>query len=292
MTKIAFLGLGQMGTPMATRLLAAGHELTVWNRTIERAEPLREAGATVAGAPAEAGRAADVAITMVTDPEALERVVFGPEGLADALGPGRLLLEMSTVGPDEVRSIAERLPEGVDVVDAPVAGSVPQATEGALKVLAGGSDGAFERARPILETFGSVRHVGGPGAGAAMKLVVNSTLGAAITAVGEAIALADALGLDRGITLDVLSGSQLGPAVSSKRESIQTGAYPPRFKLSLAAKDLRLVADAAASTGRDLPVAAAARTWLERALAAGAGELDYSAVVATIVGEEPHPAIG
>ena len=90
MTKIAFLGLGQMGTPMATRLLAAGHELTVWNRTIERAEPLREAGATVAGMPAEAGRAADVAITMVTDPEALERVVFGPDGLAEALGPGRL----------------------------------------------------------------------------------------------------------------------------------------------------------------------------------------------------------
>ena len=291
MTKIAFLGLGQMGTPMATRLLAAGHELTVWNRTIERAEPLREAGATVAGMPAEAGRAADVAITMVTDPEALERVVFGPDGLAEALGPGRLLLEMSTVGPDEVRSIAERLPDGVDVVDAPVAGSVPQATEGELKVLAGGSDVAFERARPILETFGSVRHVGGPGAGAAMKLVVNSTLGAAITAVGEAIALADALGLDRGTTLDVLSGSQLGPAVSSKRESIQTGSYPPRFKLSLAAKDLRLVADAAASTGRDLLVAAAARTWLERALAAGAGELDYSAVVATIVGEEPHPAV-
>jgi 3-hydroxyisobutyrate dehydrogenase-like beta-hydroxyacid dehydrogenase len=291
MTKIAFLGLGQMGTPMATRLLAAGHELTVWNRTIERAEPLRESGATVAGTPAEAGRTAEVAITMVTDPEALERVVFGPDGLSEALGPGRLLLEMSTVGPDEVRSIAERLPDGVDVVDAPVAGSVPQATEGELKVLAGGSDVAFERARPILETFGSVRHVGGPGAGAAMKLVVNSTLGAAITAVGEAVALADALGLDRGTTLDVLSGSQLGPTVSSKRESIQTGAYPPRFKLSLAAKDLRLVADAAASTGRDLPVATAARTWLERALAAGAGDLDYSAVVATIVGEEPHPAV-
>jgi 3-hydroxyisobutyrate dehydrogenase-like beta-hydroxyacid dehydrogenase len=291
MTKIAFLGLGQMGTPMATRLLAAGHELTVWNRTIKRAEPLRQAGATVAATPAEAGRTAEVAITMVTDPEALERVVFGPDGLAEALGPGRLLLEMSTVGPDEVRSIAERLPDGVDVVDAPVAGSVPQATEGELKVLAGGSDVAFERARPILETFGSVRHVGGPGAGAAMKLVVNSTLGAAITAVGEAVALADALGLDRGTTLDVLSGSQLGPTVSSKRESIQTGAYPPRFKLSLAAKDLRLVADAAASTGRDLPVATAARTWLERALAAGAGDLDYSAVVATIVGEEPHPAV-
>jgi 3-hydroxyisobutyrate dehydrogenase-like beta-hydroxyacid dehydrogenase len=289
MTKIAFLGLGQMGTPLATRLLEAGHDLTVWNRTPERAQPLRDAGASVARTPAEAGRAADVAITMVTDPEALEHVVFGPDGLSDALGPGRLLLEMSTVGPDEVRSIAERLPDGVDVVDSPVMGSVPQATAGELNVLAGGSEGAFERVRPILDTFGNVRHVGGLGAGAAMKLVVNSTLGAAITAVGEAIALADALGLDRGITLDVLSGSQLGAAVSAKRESIETGSYPPRFKLSLAAKDLRLVTEAAARIGRELPVASAARHWLEQAIEAGAGDLDYSAVVATIVGEEIRP---
>jgi 3-hydroxyisobutyrate dehydrogenase-like beta-hydroxyacid dehydrogenase len=292
MTKIAFLGLGQMGTPMATRLLEAGHDLTVWNRTPKRAQPLRAAGASVARTPVEAGRAADVAITMVTDPEALERVVFGSDGLADALGPGRLLLEMSTVGPDEVRSIAERLPDGVDVVDSPVMGSVPQATAGELNVLAGGSEGAFERVRPILDTFGNVRHVGGLGAGAAMKLVVNSTLGAAITAVGEAIALADALGLDRGITLDVLSGSQLGAAVSAKRESIESGSYPPRFKLSLAAKDLRLVTDAAARIGRELPVASAARGWLEQALEAGAGDLDYSAVVATIVGEQIDPVAG
>jgi 3-hydroxyisobutyrate dehydrogenase-like beta-hydroxyacid dehydrogenase len=290
MTKIAFLGLGQMGTPMATRLLGAGHELTVWNRTPARAQPLRDAGASVAETPAEAGRATDVAITMVTDPEALERVMFGPDGLADALGPGRLLLEMSTVGPDEVRSIAERLPDGVEVIDAPVMGSVPQATAGELNVLAGGTEGAFERVRPILDTFGNVRHVGALGAGAAMKLVVNSTLGAAITAVGEAIALADALGLDRGTTLDVLSGSQLGAAVSSKRESIETGSYPPRFKLSLAAKDLRLVTDAAARIGRALPVASAARYWLEQAIEAGAGDLDYSAVVGTIVGDKIDPA--
>lgn len=292
MTKIAFLGLGQMGAPMTTRLLRAGHELTVWNRTIERTELLRQAGAAVARTPAGAGRAADIAITMVTDPEALEQVVFGPHGLAESLGEGRLLLEMSTVGPDEVRSIAERLPDDVDMIDSPVMGSVPQATEGKLKVLAGGSDEAFERVRPILEVFGSVRHIGGPGAGAAMKLVVNSTLGAAITAVGEAIALADALGVDRGTTLDVLSESQLGSAVSSKRESIETGSYPPRFKLSLAAKDVRLVTDAAARAGRHLPVATAARAWLEAALEAGSGDLDYSAVVATILGERPVPASG
>ena len=292
MTKIAFLGLGQMGTPLAIRLLEAGHDLTVWNRTPARAQPLRDAGASVADTPAEAGRAADVAITMVTDPEALERVVFGPDGLADALGPGRLLLEMSTVGPDEIRSIAERLPDGVEVVDSPVMGSVPQAIAGELNVLTGGSDAAFERVRPILDTFGNVRHVGALGAGAAMKLVVNSTLGAAITALGEAIALADALGLDRGAALDVLSGSQLGAAVSAKRESIETRSYPPRFKLSLAAKDLRLVTEAAAKTGRELPVASAARRWLEQAVEAGSGDLDYSAVVATIVGEEIGPMAG
>lgn len=290
MTKIAFLGLGQMGTPLAIRLLEAGHDLTVWNRTPARAQPLRDAGAVVADTPAEAGRAADVAITMVTDPEALERVVFGPDGLADALGPGRLLLEMSTVGPDEIRSIAERLPDGVEVVDSPVMGSVPQAIAGELNVLTGGSDAAFERVRPILDTFGNVRHVGALGAGAAMKLVVNSTLGAAITALGEAIALADALGLDRGAALDVLSGSQLGAAVSAKRESIETRSYPPRFKLSLAAKDLRLVTEAAARTGRELPVASAARRWLEQAVEAGAGDLDYSVVVATIVGDEVERA--
>lgn len=292
MTKIAFLGLGQMGTPLAIRLLEAGHDLTVWNRTPARAQPLRDAGAVVADTPAEAGRAANVAITMVTDPEALERVVFGPDGLADALGPGRLLLEMSTVGPDEIRSIAERLPDGVEVVDSPVMGSVPQAIAGELNVLTGGSDAAFERVRPILDTFGNVRHVGALGAGAAMKLVVNSTLGAAITALGEAIALADALGLDRGAALDVLSGSQLGAAVSAKRESIETRSYPPRFKLSLAAKDLRLVTEAAAKTGRELPVASAARRWLEQAVEAGSGDLDYSAVVATIVGEEIGPMAG
>lgn len=292
MTKIAFLGLGQMGTPLAIRLLEAGHDLTVWNRTPARAQPLRDAGAVVADTPAEAGRAANVAITMVTDPEALERVVFGPDGLADALGPGRLLLEMSTVGPDEIRSIAERLPDGVEVVDSPVMGSVPQAIAGELNVLTGGSDAAFERVRPILDTFGNVRHVGALGAGAAMKLVVNSTLGAAITALGEAIALADALGLDRGAALDVLSGSQLGAAVSAKRESIETRSYPPRFKLSLAAKDLRLVTEAAARTGRELPVASAARRWLEQAVEAGSGDLDYSAVVATIVGEEIGPMAG
>jgi len=124
MSKIAFLGLGQMGAPMATRLLQAGHHVTVWNRTPERATPLVERGAVAAASPAEAAAGVDVAITMLATPDAIEQVVFGDEGLALALGPGQVFIDMSTVGPETVGDVAARLPEGVSMVDAPVRGSV------------------------------------------------------------------------------------------------------------------------------------------------------------------------
>src|SRR5258706_2152163 len=252
MAKIAFLGLGQMGAPMARRLLQAGHELTVWNRTPDRAEPLAAGGAAVAGSPAEAGAGAEFAITMVATPEALQEVVLGENGLANALGPGQVYIDMSTVGPDTVGLIAARLPEGVAIVDAPVRGSVGQATEGKLEVFVGARDDDFERVRPILESLGSVTHVGGPGAGASMKLVANLALGASITAVGEALALGEALGLGRAPLLNMLEGSQLGPAVRAKRANIEAGHYPPNFKLPHPAKDLRLVAQAGEGAGPDL----------------------------------------
>jgi len=282
MAKIAFLGLGQMGAPMATRLLQAGHELTVWNRTPDRAKPLAGAGATVARSPAEAGAGAALAITMLATPEALKDVVLGAEhGLVRALGPGQMYIDMSTVGPHTVRSIAAQVPQGVAVVDAPV--------EGRLEIFVGASDEDFERVRPILEALGSVVHVGGLGAGAAMKLVANLALGASIAAVGEALALGEALGLGRAPLLNMLEGSQLGPAVKAKRANIESDHYPPNFKLRHAAKDLRLVIEAADAVDRDLKVSAAAKAWLDAAVERGAADLDYSAVVATIVGEEPKP---
>ena len=210
-----------------------------------------------------------------------------PHGLVKALGPGQVYIDMSTVGPHTVRSIAARFPEGVAVVDAPVRGSVSQAAEGRLEIFVGASDEDFARVRPILESLGSVGHVGGLGAGAAMKLIANLALGAAIAAVGEALALGEALGLGRAPLLDMLEGSQLGPAVRAKRANIESGHYPPNFKLRHAAKDLRLVIEAAAAVSRDLKVSAAARTWMNAAVERGAADLDYSAVVATIVGEEP-----
>jgi 3-hydroxyisobutyrate dehydrogenase-like beta-hydroxyacid dehydrogenase len=288
MARIAFLGLGQMGTPMAKRLLEAGHQLTVWNRTSARAETLAAGGAVAARSPAEAGAGAEFAITMVANPRALHDVVLGENGLAKALVPGQVYIDMSTVGPYTIHSIAALLPGGVAVVDAPVRGSVSQATEGRLEIFAGASNGDFERVRPILESLGSVIHVGDLGAGAAMKLVANLALAASITAVGEALSLGKALGLGQPALLNMLEGSQLASTARSKRTNIEAGHYPPNFKLRHAAKDVGLVIAAAALANCDLKVAAAAGAWLDLAVETGVADLDYSAVVATIVGEVPE----
>jgi 3-hydroxyisobutyrate dehydrogenase-like beta-hydroxyacid dehydrogenase len=284
MTKIAFLGLGMMGTPMATRLLEAGHDLTVWDRFGEKTtKTFVDRGALAANSPAEAAAGVDVAITMLANPEVLEQVVF-EGGLARALGPGQVLMDMSTVGPDEIRSVRERVPGGVIVVDSPVRGSVPEASGGKLDIFVGATDEVFERVREILESLGTVRHVGGPGAGAAAKMVTNSALGAAIAAVGEALSLGEIFGLDHSVVLDVLADSPVGPTARAKRANIESDTYPPSFKLSLALKDMRLVTEAASGAGRDLKVADASRAWLDEAAEAGAGDLDFSAVVATILG--------
>jgi 3-hydroxyisobutyrate dehydrogenase len=274
-----------MGTPMATRLLRAGHDLTVWNRTAERTAPLAKEGAAVASSPAKAAAGADFVITMLATPEALEQVLFGSEGLAPALLPGQILIDMSTVGPDAVRSAAGRLREGATLVDAPVRGSVPQATSGHLEVFVGATDENYERVRPILDLLGTVRHAGGPGSGAAMKLVANLVLGAAIVTLGEALALGDSLELQRGLVLDALADSPIGPIVKAKRANVESGDFKPSFKLKHAAKDLRLVTEAATARRRELPQARVNRAWLDEAAAHGAADLDFSAVVATIRGQ-------
>jgi 3-hydroxyisobutyrate dehydrogenase-like beta-hydroxyacid dehydrogenase len=282
MAKISFCGLGSMGAPMAARLLEAGHDVTVWNRTPDKAAPLVERGAALAEAPADAASGAEAAITMVADPDALDAVVFGGRGLAEAMADGSSLIDMSTVGPDAVRRLRDRLPGGISLIDAPVLGSIPQAESGELQVFAGGEEEDVERWRPVLEAMGTMLHVGPLGAGASMKLVANSTLGAVMAALGEALALGDALGLDERMVLDVLAQSPVGVTVSRKREAIESDSYPPSFKLRLARKDLGLVAQAA--KGLDLRVARASGSWLEAAEAAGLGDLDYSAVVAHIRG--------
>ena len=277
---IAFVGLGQMGLPMAGRLLDTEHEVVVWNRTAEKAEPLVDRGARLVESPAEAARQSEVVITMLSTPEALEEVVFGPGGLIEGMDEGHTLIDMSTVGPDVVRDLAERVPEDVDVLDAPVLGSIPQATDGTLKIFLGSEPELAEDWTPLLETFGTPIYMGPPGSGAAMKLVTNSILGALMSGLAEALVLSDVFALDQSTVLDILAESPIGVTVNSKRELIESGRFPPNFKLALAAKDLRLVAGIAENAGLTLPLAGAARAWFDLAESQGHGGLDYSAVTA------------
>jgi 3-hydroxyisobutyrate dehydrogenase-like beta-hydroxyacid dehydrogenase len=279
MTTIAFCGLGQMGAPMATRLVDAGHEVTVWNRTAERAAPLVERGARQAATPGEAVKGAELVVTMLADPDAVEEVVCGRDSVADGISEGATLVEMSTIGPAAVRSLRKKLHTSVGLLDAPVLGSVRQATEGELKIFVGGDPDLFEQWRPVLEQLGTPRHVGHLGGGASMKLVTNLCLGVLMSGLGEALAFADSLGLEQSDVLDVLSESPLGRTTRSKRQNIESGEYPPNFKLSLAAKDMRLVNEAARLASLPLTLTPAAWAWFETAQAAGLGDLDYSAVV-------------
>jgi len=284
MATLAFCGLGVMGLPMATRLAAAGHQVRVWNRTPGRDADAVANGAVAAATPAEAARDADAAITMLAGPESLDEVVFGPEGLAATLRPGAALIDMSTVGPDAIQALNERLAGRVAVLDAPVTGSAPHAAAGTLRIMVGATAEEFARWREVLTPLGEPVHVGPPGTGAAVKLVVNSATAALTSLLAEALALADRLGVDERAALDALAASPMGIIVERTRERIETGSYPPAFKLALAAKDLGLAVGLAADRGLELRLAQAARSRLQAADRDGLGELDFSAVVAHLRG--------
>jgi 3-hydroxyisobutyrate dehydrogenase/2-hydroxy-3-oxopropionate reductase len=281
--RVAVVGLGTMGSRIARRLLDGGCDVTVWNRTPEKTAELVERGAARAATPAEAARGAGAVITMVSDPAALGAVTEGPDGVAAGVGPATAVIEMSTVGPAAVSHLRSALPAGTPLLDAPVLGSVAEADAGALTILVGGDAPDVERWTPVLRLLGKPVHVGGPGAGAAAKLVANSTLFAVVAALGEALALADGFGLDREAAYDVLAATPLAAQAERRREAIERGEYPPRFVLSLARKDASLVAEAAAAAGVDVRLANAVLAWLEDAEAAGRGESDYSSVLAQIL---------
>lgn len=277
--RVAFVGLGAMGSRMARRLIDAGYDLHVWNRTPAKAEALD--GAVVAGGPAEAAAGADAVITMVADPAALADVSEGSSGIAAGARDGTVVVEMSTVGPVAIARLREALQPGTDLVDAPVLGSLSEAEAGELRLFVGGSADSFERVRPLLDAMGSPLHAGELGAGAAAKLVANSTLFGSLAMLGEALALADALGLDRDTAFEVLSGTPVAPQAQRRRGPLESGEFPLRFALSLARKD----ADLVTAAGPELRLAAAARSWLAEAEVAGLGDADYSRVLTHIVDE-------
>jgi 3-hydroxyisobutyrate dehydrogenase-like beta-hydroxyacid dehydrogenase len=287
MAKVAVVGLGAMGSRIARRLLDSGHELVVWNRDPARTAPLTAAGAVAAESPAEAARQAEAVITMVSNPDALRDVTEGPAGVGEGLTPPTTLIQMSTVGTEATERLAAALPTDAGLLDAPVLGSVAEAETGTLKIYAAGEEPLVERWTPLLSTLGSVIHVGPVGAGSAAKLVANAVLVGVIGVLGEALAVAQGLNLPREVAFEVLETTALADQAKRRRPFVESGEYPPRFALSLARKDGDLILEAAASSGLDLRVTEAARTWLADAEAAGLGDEDYSAVLAQILGSAP-----
>src|SRR4051794_40866045 len=206
-----------MGSRMALRLLQAGNELTVWNRTAEKTRPLVQAGAAAARTPAEAASRSEILITMVSDPDALASVSRGEGGLYAGLGADALLVEMSTVGSAAVHEVAAGLPAGRRMLDAPVLGSITEVDEGSLRIFAGGERKDVEAARPTLSALGDVLHVGPLGSGAAAKLVANLTLVGTLSLLGEAVALGEAPRLGTSVVFDTLSATPPRPHAGGRR---------------------------------------------------------------------------
>jgi HAD superfamily hydrolase (TIGR01450 family) len=288
---VAFVGLGAMGSRLALRLLEAGHPLVVWNRSIEKAGPLAAAGAVVAATPADAAARADALLTMVADPVALRAVAEGPDGIANGAHGSLTVIEMSTVGQAAVARLAAVLPEGTELIEAPVLGSVDEAEAGALRIFVGGQAGVVSRSMELLSVLGSPVHVGPLGCGQAAKLVANATLFATLGTLGEALALARGLGLSDAVAYEVLAATPLGAQAERRRHALESGSYPPRFRLALARKDADLIEAAAAAAGLDLRLLPAVRTWFADAEAAGRGGDDYTALLATIAAGPPGDGV-
>ncbi len=280
--KVAFLGLGIMGSRMAANLCRAGFEVHAWNRTRARAEELAaEHGAVIADTPAEAAAAAGIAITMVVDSPEVEAVLFGTDGAAEGLSEGGLAIDMSTIAPTASRAIADRLGErNVAFLDAPVTGSKPKAADGTLTIMVGGDAAEYERAKPLFEAMGQlVLHVGPQGHGSMVKLINNTVAAVNTAAVAEGIAVGRRAELDLDKLIEVIgSGSGASAMLDLKAEPIIERNYEALFKLGHMLKDVRHCLAEAEALGVDMRVAGAAEGLYAEADAAGHYDDDFAAV--------------
>jgi len=288
MTKVAFIGLGTMGSGMAARLMAAGFPLTVYNRTRGAAEVLQSQGASLGDSPRKAAGGADVVIAMVADDGASRQVWTGPDGALQSVCPGSLLIDCSTITAGWARELAGLAQSrGCLFLDAPVTGSRPQAHSGELLFLVGGPVEAMERARPVFRPMSrSAIHMGGNGAGATMKLINNFVCGVQAAALAEAMAWVERSGLDAHEAVSVLAAGAPGsPLVKALAGRMSNQAYDVNFRLELMAKDLDYAGREAQSSGVDLTTARAALGRFQTAIEKGFGGCDFSAVVEPLRGK-------
>jgi 3-hydroxyisobutyrate dehydrogenase-like beta-hydroxyacid dehydrogenase len=283
--RVAVVGTGRMGSAMVGRLAGSGHKVIVYNRTPSRAQAVAAAhGLLVASTPRDAASAADVVVVSLADDAAVRAAYLGPDGLVAGLRTGTVVADTSTVDPETIRTLGAAIATtGATLVDTPVSGSVSTVQSGQLLVMAGGDVTALDRARPALDAFASrIIPLGPLGSGATMKLVVNSMVHALNAALAEALVLAEKAGVERTAAYEVIASSAVAaPFVLYKRAAYEhPDETPVAFALELVGKDLELAAGLAARVGADVPQLVANRAVVQRALDAGLGQADLSALAA------------
>lgn len=257
---IGFIGMGHMGSAMARRLIAAGYQLIVYDRTGEKAQEVAHQGASMAQTPRDLAARSQIVMTCVTNDAALEEVIFGPDGALAGVHPDSILIDLSTIAPATSRRLYQAAKErGVLMIDAAVSGSVPQVEQGDLVIFIGGEQETYRRCQPILDVLGKNSfYMGASGMGTTMKLVVNTLLGLGMQALAEAIALGEKAGLEKALLLDVLGQTAvLTPGQKSKLANVQREQYPTNFALSLMHKDFSLVLSQAYESAVSMPATAA-----------------------------------
>jgi 3-hydroxyisobutyrate dehydrogenase-like beta-hydroxyacid dehydrogenase len=283
---VGFAGLGRMGTAMSLRVLAAGFPLTVWNRSPGRLDALTSAGARAVETPKALAESSQVVITMVSDAAALGDVLRGDDGMLAGLGAGSILVDTSTIGSAAAIELAGAVGDrGAHWIDAPVSGSTALAEKGELTLMMGGDLQAIERAEPVLAAFSRKRfHLGGAGAGAAMKLAVQAVLAVLNEAVAEGLVLAECAGIAREAAYDVFQGGVVAaPYVLYKRDAfVRPEETPVAFTVDLMRKDLGLVLELAREAGIELAAVRAADGVLSRARELDLGEGDFASVAEVI----------
>ena len=280
--RVAVLGLGKMGEPIARRLLDAGHELSVWNRTPGRAAGLAEAGARELDTPVEAWQGADVCVTMVLDDAALLEVTTGDGGLFTSGGEGRVLVDMSTVSPGGSRTVAEAADRaGVAFLRAPVSGNPSVVEAGNLGIMASGDEEVFRRVEPLVRDIGpNVFYVGGGEEARVLKLALNLMIAGNAQLIAEALVLGEAHGLDRATMLEVMGATAVGsPFVKYKTASLVRDDYGATFTGHAMWKDLAMALAAAHEAGAPLPVTATIQQLVEGCIGSGWGDLDLMALL-------------
>jgi len=289
--RVGFIGLGIMGLPMAKNLMQAGYDLSVHNRSPEKAQELGEQGATVATSPREVAENSDVIITMLPDSPQVREVVAGEGGLLEGITEGSLIIDMSTISPVVTEELAEAVKEkGASMLDAPVSGGDVGAIEGTLSIMVGGEEGDFQRAEPLFEAMGkTITHVGPTGAGQVTKAANQVVVALTIEAVSEALVLGSAGGVAPEKILDVLSGGLAGNKVMEvKREKFLSHKFDPGFRSELHHKDTGIALAAGREYGVVLPVTAIVDQMLLAMMKKGWGGEDHSALLRIIEDLSQH----